>query len=232
MFCFTLCMEVCSANNNVYFTAKSPKIREAERFCRIITSEFPAASGTKVNESKYAQKPKFKKIIDKINETITDKIREPFWACSDKTEGILGFIRNIKDFHIANCADFAKLCSIICHTNGIEVTQPRIFAGSAGNELGKLVDHAILMVKPKKNFICKKMSDLKDVIIIDPWLGFADFANNVEQRFMSEYSSFFKFPEGTKLRIINMSDDSGIKMTPEMIDAVKEQYPQFVVKKS
>ena len=221
-------MDVCSANNKINFTSRSPKIRDTEKVCRIIASEFPVISGTKATEMKFADK--FQKAINDINTTITDQIREPFWNCKNSSEGILGFIQNIKKYHLANCADFAKLCSIICQANGVKVTQPRMFAGSSGGELGKLVDHAVLMVQPKNNFIAKKMSELKDVIIIDPWLGFADFANNVERRFMGEYANFFKFPEGTKLRLINISDDSGIKMTPEIIDAVKEKFPQLVMK--
>ena len=221
---------MCGVNsNNIYFTSKTPPKRKVEMICRIMAKEFPVVSGTKAAEFAHSENPVFKKVIEKINEIISDKIRDPFWACKDNSERILTFIQNVKNFHCANCADFAKLCSIICHTNGVEVTQPRIFAGTDGGELGELVDHAVLMIKPEKNFVYKKMSELKDVIIIDPWLGFADFADRVERRFMSEYSNFFKFPEGTKLRIINMTDDCGIRMTPETINTVKQNYPQFVI---
>ena len=76
------------------------------------------------------------------------------------------------------------------------------------------------------------MSKLKDVIIIDPWLNFADFANNVEQKFLGEYSQFFKFSEGTKLRLVDLFDECKIKMSEDIIEAVKEKYPQFLIKKN
>ena len=78
-------MDVCSVkNSNVNFTSKAPEVRDAEKFCRILASEFPVFSGTKASEFYPASTDKFQKNI-KINVTVTENIREPFLACNDNT---------------------------------------------------------------------------------------------------------------------------------------------------
>lgn len=228
-------MKVCSANNNVYFTARSPKIVEAEKFCRLVGAEFPAVSSTKYTEFKFAKaEDRFQHVIDNITEKDKKCIRDPLDKARSKSgykEAIMTLIEAVKEHKIANCADFAKLCSAICHMNGVEVIQPELHLVTKDGRLtNKIVDHAVLMIKPAKMKFIEKMSKLKDVIIIDPWLNFADFAPNVERRFKGEYSKFFGISEDMDIALSPYTPQ-GMRFDADTINTLREKYPQLIIQK-
>ncbi len=228
-------MEVSSAKNNIYFTARAPQVRDAEKFCRLVGAEFPAVSSTKYTEFKFAKaKDRFQHVIDNITENDKNYIRDPLDKARSKSgykEAIMTLIEAVKEHKIANCADFAKLCSAICHMNGVEVIQPELHLVTKDGILtNKIVDHAVLMIKPAKMKFIEKMSKLKDVIIIDPWLGFADFAPNIERKFKGEYSKFFGIKDEYDIALTPFAPQ-GIKFDSEIIETLREKYPQFIITK-
>ncbi len=228
-------MEVSSVKNNINFTSRAPQVRDAEKFCRLVSEEFPVMSSTRYAEFTNAEKTqRIKECIERLHEKDYKEIRIPFdQARSQKghKEAILTLIKKIKEHKIANCADFAKLCSVICHMNGVEVIQPELYlVTKSGAITGEIVDHAVLMIKSTKMPFLEKLKNLKDTLIIDPWLGFADFAPNVERKFKGEYSKFFKIRDEYDIALTPYAPQ-GIKFDKKTISALRKEYPQFILKK-
>ena len=226
-------MFIAPINNNATFTSRSPKLREAEKFCRLMSAEFSAASPTKYAEFNRAQNnPKIQAAINSINNRLYNSIRVPFdkscTANGDK-QGIIDLINLVKKHKLTNCAECAKLCAAICHINGVEVIQPELLLVTKDRRLtGMRIDHAVLMLKPKKHISIKCMSELKDTIIIDPWLGFADFAPNVELKFKSEFSKFFKIPENLDIAL-STSFPNRIEYNNNIITELRKKFPKLVI---
>jgi len=228
-------MNISNIHNQTSFSARSPKLREADKICRLINAEFPAISGTKFAEFDTAQNnQQMLTAINAINEKLYHNIRIPFdrsYSQWGPLQGIVDLITLVKEFRIANCGEFAKLCAAICNINGIEVVQPGLTLVTKDNRLtAKNIDHAVIMFKPKKNIMLKRMRDLKDAIIIDPWLGIVDFAPNIEQKFKSEYAKFFKIPENCDIALTTWTADR-IKYNEEISAKLKKLFPQFIIKK-
>ena len=105
-----------------------------------------------------------------------------------------------------------------------------VFLNSASNDLKKL-DHAVLLVNvPKSNFcIFYKNKDLKNIIVIDPWLGFAVYANNAVVRYNSEFAGFLGL--GKKYVPIHFDVHPNPEISQQTVDYMKKTYPQFIQKK-
>lgn len=233
--CFTHGVKVCNVNNAQNFTARAPQIRDAEKFCRLVNSEFPVISSTKYAKFNNAKNEKrFADCIVELHAKDSEFVRKPLDKARNAhgfKEAIITLIEKVKQHKIANCADFSKLCAAICNINGVEVLQPELHLVNKNGDLtGKIVDHAVLMIKPKKLKFFEKMKNLRNVIIIDPWLGVADFAPNIEQKFKCEFSKFFKIPDDIDIALTPYTPQ-GIKFDEDTILVLKEKYPNLIIKK-
>lgn len=228
-------MNIANISSNTTFSARSFKLRDAEKICRLVNAQFPAVSATKYAEFNSAQNnPKMLNVIKSINSRLEQNVRAPFDKSCDKNsplQAIIDLINLVKKSKLANCAEFAKLCAAICNINDIKVVQPRLTLVNKDKKLtGVWLDHAIIMYKPSKHILLKRMCDMKDTIIIDPWLGIADFAPKIEQKFKSEYSKFFKIPENCDIALTTITPNR-IKYDDETSTKLRKLFPQFVIKK-
>ena len=209
--------------------------KEAEKACRIINSEFPAISSTKISEfDNTRNNPKFKLFTQEIQKRITDKVREPmdpYRGEGHEVELFKILVEKVKEFRVANCGDFSKLCKLICNINNIPTRKAELLVSKEGRFRGK-IDHAIQILPlngQKTGF--EPLSKLKDVLIIDPWLGFAEFAPKAEEMFQKEYSRFFGLEDGSKIHLDSFSDMEP-PVTKEVIEYFKQNFPQFIMDKS
>lgn len=214
------------------FTARAPKLRKADDICRIIAREFSAVSGTRITEfNSVSREPKFQKYINKVNYIIRKGIREPVNSLSFKNQhldAILTLINNVKKYRFANCNEFANLCSLICRMNGMDVIIPRLYKIKNKEYMDGLIDHAVLMLKPKKNVVIEKLTKMHDTIIIDPWLGFADFAPNVEKRFKTDYAKIFEIGDNGHVALSTYGDE-GLTADENILKTLREMFPQFLL---
>ena len=136
-----------SQNHSIRFTSRANIIRDTEKVCRLLNSEFPMASGTKIEtfgnliieknikndqqlDLDYINKhfKKVKECAQSINFKINTLIRE--FAYGDKASQKAGDIELLKllaaitEHKLGNCGEFAKICSLICKANDIDVMQP------------------------------------------------------------------------------------------------------------
>ncbi len=220
-------METCSVKISPTF-GSNKIIRDADKVCRIIAKEFPAISGTRVETMKFANENdrfinyyKKKQFQNKV-------IRDDAWKLFTPAEPLYfyqRFIKNMKNYKNINCADYTKLAELILAANGIKTVKARILTQNL-----KQLDHAVLVANPPgSNFLVYKNKDLKNMIIIDPWLGFADYAHNAIIKYNSEYAKFLAL--GNKYVKLLFTSEQNPKITQSTIDYLKCNFPQFIQKK-
>lgn len=228
------CMKLSSAN--VTFTSKPEVINEARKVMHIITSDFAAVSGTKISEFKCAQGNNiFQSLAARVNERIKTFIRTPFWEEYMKRPAgnyYQTLVENIQKYRVANCADFAKLWNLLAKLNKIESKPAELHLVSKDGMLKGGIDHAIHIINLRKNadLKCEKLSKMKDVLIVDPWLGFVDYAPNAERKFKYDFGKLFKIPEDCDV-MLNPYAGSAPEVTESMAEFFKKNFPQFFIKK-
>ncbi len=207
---------------------------EAEKVCRILTSEFPSISPTKVVEFNAVQTDKrFINFFKEIQKRLEDIVREPAWQNSrkpghDELDFYTTLVDGIKQHKLANCGDMSKLYSLIAKINGIPSQKAEMFTCIKGI-MGKPIDHAIQIIPingQKVEF--GPLSKMKNLLIVDPWLGFADFAPKYEQKIIADFHRFFGLPDKTSV-YLNPYCFGEPKINEKIINYFREHFPQFVI---
>ena len=220
-------METGSINFNPAFGSKKI-IRDADKVCRIIAKEFPAISGTRVETmDAVAKEDRFVKYCQ-IKLAQNRAIRDDAWKLFTKSEPLYfyqRFVDNMKKYKNINCADYTKLAQLILASNNIKAVKARILTQHFKN-----LDHAVLIVNPPgNNFIAHKNKNLEKMIIIDPWLGFADYGHNAVVRYNSEFSKYLGLKDNKFEKLIFISEHSP-DISPNTVEYVRKNFPQFIQK--
>lgn len=192
------------------FSSRCPEIRDAQWVCQKVKS-FPHISSTKVTipvtdlaykhpdlYNKFTRfpypdlfkKPEEHKIV-RIFEWQKNLVKKMSHARDDwgvlrkgdfKTVGaILG---QFKYNRLGNCGEDAFLSAAILRLNGIKN------AYTASIKIDKYSqDHAVCAFNRSGKPYSGKIE--RDTIIIDPWIGVADFASNVFQKYKDSFSKYF-----------------------------------------
>ena len=132
----------------------------------------------------------------------------------NKPLGALYFLRKHK---MGNCYESAMGAKIILRLNGISNSE----VISLKNVKGQSV-HTVCVFNTDgskfKGFTNKS-------IIIDPWIGKADFAQNIMQTYRNEYSNYFAF-KAKGMPDIEFKKLSGIYK--KRLQAIKKAYPELI----
>lgn len=227
-------MKIIYPNTNLI--SRTNVLKETEKVCRIINSEFPAISSTKISEFHCAENnPTFQTFANNVCRRIRELIRNPIWKGykeGEEKDFYLNLVNGIKQHKIANCADFSKLCNLICNINGIESKKAEMFLVKPDGRIGEMIDHAIHVISTSgKDIKMDKLNKLNNVVVIDPWLGFADYAPRAESRFKSDFHNFFKIPDGYSI-MLNPYTTKEPKITDKVTAFFRENFPQFIIDKS
>ena len=227
------------------FSSRCPEIRDAQWVCQKVKS-FPHISSTKItipvtdlaykHPTLYDKFTKFPyanlfkipeehkivrifewqtRLVEKIN-----RAREEWRVHRNgdfKTVGaILGQFKYNK---LGNCGEDAFLSAAILRLNRIEN------AYTASLKIDKLSqDHAVCVFNRSGKPYSGKID--RDTIIIDPWIGVADFATNVFQKYKDSFSKYFVGLNQNskisfdKIRRINISGEEEFLLTlkrPELL---------------
>lgn len=204
-------------------------VRDADKACRVIAEEFPGVSSSRIQT--------FERV--NTNQTFTNycktkllqnrAIRDDAWKLYNNDETLAfyrRFVENMKKYKNINCADYTKLTQLMLKANNIEAVNANILTQKL-----KGLDHAVLLVNiPKNGFgIYYKNSDLKNIIVIDPWLGFADFANNAVVRYNSEFSRFL----GLENKYEKLFFDTNVnpEISEKTVEFMRKTFPNLIQKK-
>ena len=233
-------MKVNFSNTN--FNARNPMVRKADQISRRVSSEFPAISSSKViarckrgdklalknNPNAKEKYKQFLKLDGEYFYKLCKQVREPF----NKITGIVEegkFLKQaIKEHKVANCAELVRLTEIACAVNGIK-SRPVEFTLSdkSGSYLGP-IDHIALAIPLKDRPIdIIELGKLKNVIIIDPWFGIADYAPNLALAYENEFPEFLDLEEHNKVWVNPYTRNS---IPQENFAELKKEFPELIVK--
>ncbi len=218
--------------HTVNFTSRSATVRKADKICRLVNNTYPAYSPSKIMCKSYFKKDmNAYKIANRLQEDLKEFVRTPLQSIKDMNLKLLYFKTlsdKIKKFHIANCEELMNLASLTCSVNKIKSLPVKLLAVDEKDIIKKEIDHVVLAIPlSDKGVILDRMSRQKDVIIIDPWLGIADYAPNIERRY-KDCPDIMKLPNNIRLGL-----DTYIKAAdsvPEtLFENLREMFPELII---
>ncbi len=208
--------------------------RKAEKVLRIINSEFPVTSSTKISEFDSTKKvSKFQQYTQYVLAKIQQLVRKPAWDAfnSGKDDGFyLAFVEAIKQHKVGNCGDSAKLFNLLGHINGIESRKVEMLITTKEGRMKGGIDHAIHALSTSEDDLPSGLlSELKDVLIIDPWLGIAEYAPKYNELIKTSYDRFIGVPDGHKVYLhANAFPEPSVSAS--LTETILKKYPQFLIK--
>ena len=238
---------------NINFKSRNQAVVKADKICRMVNTEFPSISsssiiprcsktiqdktrrfGEKLSRIENGEMPdeRYNKkyyLFMRIDNNLRKFVREPFFETIDTIEENKVLTKAVKKYHFANCAELTRLANLICAVNGIKAQPVEMVACDSNDRVVSFIDHVALAVPLKeKNLEWSKMSKLKDVIIIDPWLGLADFAQNVAMQYQNMFRKHLKL--GT-FEQVGINPQALVKPISERdFDTLKKEFPNLVFK--
>ena len=210
-------------NNGVNFTSRCPKIRRAQWVCHKVKSEFPHLSSTKITPSIDRLEDKFPQAADKFMYYNPQAGR--FISFDSPQEkrviSILHwfrmFIRDLnaqRMFRAANNTDFGSMYAIISQLKFAKV----------GNCFEN-ADHVVCLFNKDGSDFTGNVN--KNTIIVDSWLGDADFADNMLGKYRSIYKDYLFVPKDGKLSIERIEK---LNLNEAEYQEFKDDFPQLLKK--
>ena len=214
-------MNITKLDNNINFNARCVQVRDADWVCQTISQNFPHFSPTKQQTRiiKFLEQNKNNFIFDKQPKTLSDvyeillnnknctnnnkiktfldSIKTTLTLFADKRMLAQTFMQGdklyeslcmVENFKLGNCSENAVLAEFILKLNNIHNACCAAMYKKKYNNFEDL-DHAICVFnrdgKPFDGNITK------NTIIVDPWVGKADFAKNMERFYRDNFSNYF-----------------------------------------
>lgn len=237
-----------NTNYPVSFTSRTPVIRDADRVCRTIKTEFNA-----VSPSMLIERLKYGENEDNFLSKFNGKFRDLFF----KKDEELRFCREFVDFKrgkryeilnlikrskVMNCAENAEAARIAALLNGAK--DVNCFAMFSYNEKTNKItnlDHLVAVLNYELPEYCNfygsyyqrvLKEDLlklpKKSIVIDPWIGFADYVDNAVTKFKHEYQKLFDIKTDEKVRFVPQKFP---ELSENDLLMIKEAFPNLLIKK-
>lgn len=216
-----------SISNNINFTGRCPQVRDAQWVCHVVNTAFPHVSTTRFSAPMYKLKQEnaqlynnfvgknsFSKnrpynydelklltlfnwqnrLIGKINRA------RKIWQLGLKNNSKLvnNIIDQLKFHRLGNCGEDALLSEAILKINGVKNS----YTANLVTDNSK-IDHSVCVFNRDGSIFDGKVT--KNTIIIDPWIGAADFAQNMFLKYKSLANKyFFNIKDNSKLGLTNI----------------------------
>lgn len=244
-------MNSFSINQNPSFTSRSPRIRDAQWVCQKVRSFTHVSTthfapnvqklanknmilynklvNTKPFEHFFVKSPEELKLVKIFtwHERLVERImmaRENWHVGTrDDYRRVGNILNQFKYEGLGNCGEDAYLAATILKLNGINN------ACVAKMKIDKSwIDHVVCAFNTDgSNFDGKS---LKNTIIIDPWVGTADFAQNMFLKYKSIYQ---KFMFGIKPNSnIKLSKFDYVLFSSDELKVLQEKYKYLIYPKS
>ena len=220
-------VNTCSPN----FTSRNQSIRTADRICRMVKTEFPAISTSKVaikvkNDPKYSQ---FHKLDFDLGHAIWKKVRDKYAPVRDD---IISRYKKIAELvkleRLVCCDELTRLAALVCAVNGIKSQPLHVKHGSVDTSSPDSCGHVALAIIPDGEMRTgARMSDMKDVIVIDPWLDIADYAPNVAQEYKNQYPHLLRIKPGDE--VFMAPDRFNFVLKEENFKDAREEFPELIL---
>ena len=189
------------------FGAKNKKIRDADDIMRISINEFPRLSSTYIDtfylSTKNEQKSPLHHLAKHISNKLCSKInaqREIIKKRTDVNSAVMSYAltaAGVEKNKAANCEE-AAICALAALTANGMYNSRRMFLYLQTDYIDKKTGECVYSGQSPldHSFVITTMSDLKlgeakekDIIVVDPWLGFTDSLSNAKARFKQIYDA-------------------------------------------
>lgn len=219
---------------NTTFKSRKTAIREADKICRKVATEYTCVSPAKLIYEGRARKniKTFNlglKLQGKVEKSVRD-LNIPDGTKYTSPEFFRALIATVKTNRLANCGELTRLASLACAVNGIKAIPVMIMLADKDDRLKGEIDHVMLAyTQTEGDIVFDKFAKQKDVIIIDPWLGIVDTAPNAEQKYKHDCNNIFNIKEDYCLYIDPNQNRAGI-IEEEKFAELREKFPELIVK--
>lgn len=217
--------------HSVSFKSRNPSVIKADKICRMVKNEFPSISSSKIGiKSKIYPECKFlASYYKKLREDIYNLTRDSVLKEKNTLEKYIKWAENVKKYKLANCDELTRLASIICCANGIKFQFVMPWVLDKDDNFKKGCQHVALAI-PLSGKITEKqrMGYCKDVIIIDPWLGIADYAPNVANIYKNIYPKYLGLAEKNNVGLEPLKFKH--ILSEEDAENIKKAFPEYVFK--
>ena len=219
----------------INFKSRCKTIQDADRITRMAKSVYPHISASMHSPRIYEQMANCRDMLcvsrlSRLRSRNANKIhnlRAKRRRGSNLFRDVIDMLKNHK---IGNCYENAVLCEIIGKINGIKnIYHARILfnRNSSGEEIA--LDHAISIILGKalgnKDVVLKN----KNAIILDPWLGITDFAENYFTKLKNDFSKYFLLLPDDNFIIRRLKTET--KTPKEFHEAKKQLFkPNFSIR--
>lgn len=131
-------------------------------------------------------------------------------------------IKQLFSTRLGNCHENAKAAEAILRANGVKnpATAPLYMGGHP-------LDHVVCVFNRDGSKV--KTIENNKTIIVDPWAGVVDFANNAMTKYKGIFKKLVVKDNDGKLTIPRITEHP---MTPNDIRRFSENFPMFIQKKS
>lgn len=223
---------IINPSETTNFKSRNAMVRKADQICRFVNTEFTSLSSSKIparcnfNKNFY---PAFKRIHNKI----TEFVRKPIEQITDNTKEFSILRENVKKYHVANCGELTRLTMAILAVNGIKSIPVEPMLVDKDGRMKRIIDHIMLAIPLNENEVkIDFFSKLKNVLIIDPWLGIADYAPKVEEKYIKDFKKLFQIPNENidDLKFSIFTDALAMNdFTDKDIMNLKSSFPQYQI---
>ena len=237
-------------NFNTSFTGRCSHIKTAQNVCHLVNVNFPHISTTRleplVEHVRRENVDLYQRFLDynpakgyflKFNNSFEKKIIGIFIWYRNMVER-LNYARSndyfIKDlgkyfsvlsqlrcYQLGNCYETAKISEMIMKMNGYKNACVAYLKCDESP-----VDHVVCVFNRDGSNVDKIINN--KTIIIDPWFGCADFANNMFKKYKNMLSEYFYFRPNVKFNLRNIEST---QLTKEENDLLKQKYQELNFKR-
>lgn len=233
--------------DNQNFTSRCPQIKEAQNVCHKVASNFPHLSSTRFIPLRDKFENKYSTLYDefinsnptktghhKIYSNAERKVLAVFNAVKNLVADIntarserIGYkddlsktyllLSQLKYGRIGNCGEDAQLSELILRISG----KKNVYTGSM--KVGDCnIDHDVCFYnKDGSKFIG---GIKKNTILVDSWLGEADFADNMLLKYKSIYKDYLFIPKDGKISFRNVQS---LNLSETELNTLKKDFPEL-----
>jgi hypothetical protein len=235
-------------NYTINFTARCEQIRNAQKVCHNITSNFPHISSTKLAPLVDKLEDKYPKIFDKFlyaNPNAGNYIKaqskseQKIINIFSWMERLISNIERERDFrHATSNNSFYKIRAIMSQLQNSKIGNCFEAANlsellmrlngeknvyTANIKVGKFqVDHTVCFFNKDGKPFDGKIN--KKTIILDSWLNDVDFANNMLNKYRNIYKKYMFMPEKGKMSFSNVEN---LELSRKELNQLIKDFPQL-----
>lgn len=216
-------MKISDLYNLPSFRARCPEIKLGQNVCHLVNSGFPHYSMSKYDPfiEKHIKKTHKPQSIMPLKMKLSGERPVPDCPSYVYFRDLFDYIRK---FHFFNCHESSLLAELVLKMNNIKNSYTAsVYNGDAG------IDHVVCIFNRDGSQYDGKVKN-NQTIIVDPWAGICDFANNVFKEYEGFWSENFEIDKMYAVQgngKYNFRNVKSMKISDEELDMLKNMGLNF-----